>query len=124
MADVLLYIGYDETNYGVQKTIPVKVLNGAFLSGVPVSTGTDRSATAGSASTALMGANLARRLFYVKNDSAINIWINPSATATATPGGGNIKVPAGGGYFECEYSSGAWSVIAETAGAAFTAREF
>ena len=124
MADVLLYIGYDDTNYGVQKTIPVKVLNGAFLSGVPVSTGTDRSGAAGTNSASLMGANLARRLFYIKNDSAINIWINPSLTAVATPGGGNIKIPAGGGYFECEYSSGAWSVIAESAGATFTAREF
>lgn len=124
MADVILYVGYDENNYSSQKTVPVKVLNGALVFGVPVSSGTDRSATVGTGSVALMGANLGRRLFYVKNDSAINIWINPSATAVATPGGGNIKVPAGGGYFECEYSSGAWSVIAESAGASFTAREF
>lgn len=124
MADVLLYIGYDENNLGIAKNVAVKVVDGSFLMGTPTSRGIDRSGVAGTTSSSLMGVNTSRRRFYIKNDSAINIWINPSVSAAATPGGGNIKIAANGGYFEFGFSDGAWSVIAESVGAAFTAREF
>jgi hypothetical protein len=85
--------------------------------------GTDRSTTATTTSSQLMGANTTRLKFYVKNDSTIDVWINLGATAVATAGGGNIKIPANGGYFELSGYSGAVNIIAASTTAAISSRE-
>ena len=90
-------------------------------------TGTDRSITASTTSQQLMAANTARKGFYVKNDTAIDVYINPGATAVATAGGGNIKVAASGGYYVSEPTfptSSAINIIAASGTPAVTAREF
>lgn len=95
---------------------------------IPVRTaplaGTDRSITATTTSAQLMAANTTRTKFYIKNDSTIDVWINLGATAVATPGGGNMKILANGGYFEFAGSSSAINIIAASTTAAITAREF
>lgn len=98
--------------------------------GVPIPTtvrgaGTNRSTTVGTTATPLMAANTSRQGWKIKNDSAGDIWINFDATATAAPGGGNIKVPAGS-YLSSEpgfVETGAMSAIGSAAGLAITARE-
>lgn len=87
-------------------------------------TGTDRSMTATTTSAQIMAANTGRTKFYIKNDTTIDVWINLGATAVATPGGGNIKIAANGGYFEFNGSSSAINIIAASTTAAVTAREF
>lgn len=98
---------------------------GTFTTGAPI-TGTDRSATVTTTASVLMAANASRHGFYVVNDSAVDVYINPGATATATPGSGNIKVDANGGRYESGNftMAGAISIIAVSATAAITAREF
>lgn len=86
--------------------------------------GTDRSITATTTSQQLMPANTARRRFYVKNDSTIDVWLNPVSPAAAVAGAGNIKVPANGGYFELQNSTSAWFIVAASGTPAITAREF
>lgn len=86
-------------------------------------TGTDRSVTATTTSAALMGANAARTKFFIKNDSAVDVWINFGATAVAAAGSGNMKIAAGG-YFEFAGSASAINIIAASGTAAITAREF
>jgi len=89
------------------------------------SVGTSRSATVGTSAGNLMAANAARQGWKVKNDTAGDIWINFDATATAAPGGGNIKIPAGA-YLASEpgfVETGAMSAIGSAAGLAITARE-
>lgn len=86
--------------------------------------GTDRSITATTTSAQLMAANTTRTKFFIKNDTAVDVWINFGAAAAATPGGGNMKILANGGYFEFEGSSSAISIIAASTTAAITAREF
>jgi len=98
---------------------------GAYTVAAP-STGTDRSITASTTSQQLMAANSARHGFYIKNDTAIDVWINIGATAVATAGGGNIKIAANGGYFESPAAvtpSAAINIIAASATPAITARE-
>jgi hypothetical protein len=90
----------------------------------PTSAGTNRSATATTTSAALMAANTLRSKFFVRNDSAIDVWINLGAAAVATPGGGNIKVAANGGHFEFTGHNGVVNIIAASATAAVTAREY
>jgi hypothetical protein len=98
--------------------------------GLPIPTtvrgaGTNRSATVGTTAVTLMAANTSRQGWKIKNDSAGDIWINFDATATAAPGGGNIKVPAGS-YLSSEpgfVETGAMSAIGSAAGLAITARE-
>ena len=87
--------------------------------------GTPRSVTVGTTAVTLMPANGARQGWKVKNDSAGDIWINFDAAATATAGGGNFKIPAGG-YLASEpgfVETGAMSAIGSAAGLAITARE-
>lgn len=91
---------------------------------VGASVGTDRSITATISSAQLMAANTARRKFFVKNDTAIDIWINFGAAAVAVAGAGNLKVAANGGYFEFEGSVLAINIIAASGTPAITAREF
>lgn len=86
--------------------------------------GTDRSASVGLASAALIPANLNRTKFFVRNDSANAIWINMGATAVAVAGGGNIKIAATGGYFEFGGYDGIVNAIAEVGAVNITAREF
>lgn len=86
-------------------------------------TGTDRSLTATTTSAQLMAANASRSRFFIKNDSAVDVWINFGATATATPGSGNMKIAAGG-YFEFSGGSSAINIVAASGTAAITAREF
>lgn len=86
-------------------------------------TGTDRSITATTTSQQLMAANTTRLKFYVKNDSGIDVWINLGATAVASAGSGNIKIPANGGYFELSGYSGAVNIIAASTTAAVSSRE-
>lgn len=86
-------------------------------------TGTDRSVTASTTSAQLMAANTTRTKFFVKNDSAVDVWINFGATAVAAAGSGNMKIAAGG-YFEFAGSSSAVNIIAASGTAAITAREF
>lgn len=122
--DVIPIPGVDDAARGTKKTIDVAVVGGALVTALPTAAGTDRSLTIGTTSLQLMPANTARRRFYVKNDTATDVWINPGAAAVATAGGGNIKVPANGGYFELGFSTSAWQIIAAAAGATITAREF
>lgn len=98
--------------------------------GVPQATtiraaGTNRSATIGTTAVTLMPANASRQGWKIKNDSTGDLWINFDATATATAGGGNIKIVAGG-YLTSEpgfIETGAMSAIGSAAGLAITARE-
>lgn len=112
---------------------PIGVYVGGITSGSNVigsttlrSAGTNRSATVGTAAVALMAANPARQGWKIKNDSAGDLWINFDATATATPGSGNIKIPAGG-YLASEpgfVETGTLSIIGSAAGLAITVREY
>lgn len=86
--------------------------------------GVDRSITATTTAQVLMAAMTTRGRFYVKNDAAVDIWINIGGTATAAAGTGNIKLAAGGGYYELAGCADAVSIIAASATAAVTAREF
>lgn len=90
----------------------------------PPLAGTDRSVTATTTSQQLMAANTARTRFYIRNDSAIDIWVNLGAAAVASAGSGNIKIPATGGYWEFAGSSSAIHIIAASGTPAITAREF
>lgn len=88
------------------------------------SAGTDRSITATTSSQPLMAANTNRVRFIVKNDSAVDVYINLGATAVAAAGSGNIKIASGGGYFELTGTTSAVNIIAASTTAAVTAREF
>lgn len=127
MPDYIYKPGYTVNgNNRVRSDIPIGVMGGALNVVKPPAPGTDRSVVAGVASTQLMAANTARMGFYVKNDTAIDVWINIGAAAVATPGGGNIKIPANGGYFETGsfVPADVVNIIASSATAAITAREF
>lgn len=108
------------------KDVPIMVNGGVLGVARPTLTGTDRSIVTTTASAVVMAANAARMGFYFKNDTTINVWINIGATAQIQAGGGNIKIPANGGYFE----SGTFtpgepiSIIAESGTPAITAREY
>lgn len=102
----------------------VVLASDATMPATPGVGATNRSVTAGVASAQLMAANTARRRFIVKNDSAIVVYINLSATATTANGVGNIAVAANGGYFELAGYTGAVSIIAASGTPAITAYEF
>lgn len=128
MPDYLILKGYTGPNPAqIQpKDVPVMVTNGVLGVARPTLTGTDRSIVAGVAATQLMAANTARMGFYLKNDTAIDVWFNIGAAAQAQAGGGNIKLPANGGYFESgTFTPGeAISIIAASGTPAITAREY
>lgn len=88
------------------------------------SDGVDRSITATATSSQLMAANPSRTRFFIKNDTATDVWINMGATAVATAGSGNMKILANGGYFEFQGGTSAINIIATSGTAAVTAREF
>ena len=86
--------------------------------------GTNRSITATVSSQQLMAANALRSRFFIKNDTAIVVWINFGAAAVAAAGSGNVAVAANGGFFEFAGSTGAINIIAASGTPAITAREF
>lgn len=108
------------------KDVPIMVNGGVLGVARPTLTGTDRSITTGTTAAVLMPANTARMGFYLKNDTAIDVWFNVGGTAAATAGAGNIKLPANGGYFESgTFTPGeAISIIAASGTPAITAREY
>lgn len=92
-----------------------------------VGTGTDRSAATSTSSSTLMAANTSRVGYFIKNDSAIDVWINIGATAVASAGSGNYKIAANGGYLESPAwgcSTAAINIIAASGTPAISAREF
>lgn len=90
----------------------------------PPVAGTARNITATNTSQSLMAANTSRSKVFIKNDTAIDVWINIGATAVATAGAGNIKIPANGGAWEFSGFSEAINIISGGANAAITAREW
>lgn len=86
--------------------------------------GTDRSLTTTAAtSVPLMAANTQRNGFFIENDSATDIWINFVGASAASPGAGNKKILANGGYFELKGVSNAVTIFS-TAAVAITALEW
>lgn len=130
MPDYVLQPGYTGPNPSpanlTPKNVPIMVSGGMLASGRPGSVGTDRSTTAGTTAKAIMAANDARQGFYLKNDTTIDVWFNIGGTAAATPGGGNMRLAANGGYFETGAfaPTEAISIIAVSGTPAITAREF
>lgn len=96
---------------------------GAWVKTAP-QLGTDRSITATTTSQQLMAANTLRVKFVIFNGSAVAVNINLGATATNTPGGGNITIAATTGYYELSGYSGVVNIIAASTTGAITAREF
>ncbi len=89
------------------------------------SAGTNRSATITTTAANLWPANPNRQGGWIKNDAATDIWCNYDGTASATPGGGNFKIAASGGFYDTEanfVSTNALSCIG-TAATAVTSRE-
>lgn len=85
--------------------------------------GTNRSITATTNTQVLMGANSARLRVIIKNDTAIDVWVNLGGAAVATAGGGNYRVPANGGYLEIAGYTGPIQIIAASSTAAISALE-
>ena len=92
----------------------------------------DKSLTATATSQVALPKNRARTGWKIKNDSAVDVWIKfvdyetPTAAAVATPGGGNIKIAAGG-YLAAEpngVETGDMSIIAASGTANVTIYEF
>lgn len=111
--------------FAVQNTSATPAGNNVIGSTTIRTGSANRSATVGTTATTLMNANPGRQGWKIKNDSTGDIWINFDATATATPGGGNFKIPPGG-YLASEpgfIETGAMSAIGSAAGLAITARE-
>lgn len=87
--------------------------------------GTNRSTTVSTTAANIWPVNASRQGAWIKNDSAADIWCNYDGTASATPGGGNFKVAASGGFYDTEpnfVSINALSCIS-TASVAITSRE-
>jgi hypothetical protein len=95
----------------------------SIVSGQPVDTLTDRSSTittGGSAQT-LMAANPQRSFFYIQNDSAGDLRVNPFAAASATAG---IRLEPGALLrWDVKTPTGAISVFGATTGQRFQAGE-
>lgn len=85
--------------------------------------GTDRSIVATTTPQTLMPARTGRARMMMKNDSAVDVWVNFGGTAAATPGSGNYRIRADGGYLDLVGYSGAVSIIAASATAAVSAME-
>lgn len=107
-------------------SVPTVMSNEDLAAVLPGKTTTNRSLATSTTAAAAMPANTARRGWKVKNDSAIDVWINFTGTATAVAGSGNLKILAGGylasepGYVE----TGAMSIIAASGTPAITIYEF
>ncbi|GAM01749.1 hypothetical protein [Sphingomonas parapaucimobilis] len=90
----------------------------------PPLAGTDRSITASTTSQTLMASNTIRSRILIRNDSTVDVWVNFGATAVATAGGGNFKIAANGGSLDLQGTSSAVNIIAASATAAISAREW
>ncbi|MEH3109024.1 MAG: hypothetical protein PGN22_02835 [Agrobacterium cavarae] len=107
-------------------SVPTVMSNEDLAAVLPGKTTTNRSLATSTTAAQAMAANTARRGWKVKNDTAIDVWINFTGTATAVAGSGNFKVLAGGylasepGYVE----TGAMSIIAASGTPAITIYEF
>lgn len=128
MPDYIIMTGYTGPNPSqvTPKNVPLIVNNGIFAVARPTGTGVDRSIVATTAAAVLMPANTARMGFFLKNDTATDVWFNIGGTAVAQAGGGNLRLPANGGYFESGSTTPAEaiSIIAASGTAAITSREF
>lgn len=128
MPDYIMQPGYTGPNPSniSRKDVLVQVTNGMLAVGRPPMAGVDRSITTSTAAQTLMPANTSRMGFYLKNDTAIDVWFNIGGTATIVPGAGNLRLPGNGGYFESGMvtPSEAISIIAASGTPAITAREF
>lgn len=108
------------------QSVPVALSSEDNAALLPARNGVNRSTSSGTAAAVAMPANLNRRGWKIKNDSTVDVWINFTTSATASAGGGNMKVAANGGYLASEPSfveTGAMSIIS-TAAAAVTIMEF
>ena len=108
-------------------SVPTVMSNEDLAATLPARTVTDRSITAGVAAANAMAANASRRGWKIKNDTAIDIWVNFIGAATAVAGSGNMKVAANGGYLASEpacVETGAMSIIAASGTPAVTILEF
>lgn len=88
---------------------------------------TNRSGNVAAAAGNLFAANAARAGFAVKNDTAVDIYINPFGAATVANGVGNIRIPALGGYYESPTGAmvaGAISAISASGTVAITAMDW
>lgn len=128
MPDYIMQPGYTgpSPTQITPKNVPILVNNGIMSTGRPASQGTDRSTTASTTAKVILAANDARQGFYLKNDTTIDVWFNIGGTAAATAGGGNMRLPANGGYYETGAfaPTEAISIIAVSGTPAITAREF
>lgn len=87
------------------------------------SAGVNRSITTTLISQTLMAANPQRVNLIIKNDTAVDQFINLGAVAVAVPGGGNYKIAAGG-FFDLDLYTGAVNIISSGVDSAISAREF
>lgn len=108
-----------------ERGLPISTTNPLGSSGTLRSAGTNRSATVGTTAANLWPVNVNRQGAWIKNDSTADIWCNYDGTAAATPGGGNFRIAANGGFYDTEanfVSTNALSCIS-TASVAITSRE-
>lgn len=128
MPDYIMQPGYTgpSPTQITPKNVPILVTNGVMSTGRPASQGIDRSTTTSTTAKVILAANDARQGFYLKNDTTIDVWFNIGGTAVATAGGGNMRLPANGGYYETGAfaPTEAVSIIAVSGAPAITAREF
>lgn len=128
MPDYYYRPGFSVAANGAQtrKDVPISVSNGAMAVVMPAISGTDRSITATTTAQTIMPANTNRMGFYLKNDTATDAWFNIGGTAQSVAGGGNLRLPANGGYYETGTftPTEAVSLIVGSGTAAITVREF
>lgn len=107
-------------------SVPTVLSNEDLSAVLPGKTTANRSLATSTTAVAAMPSNTSRRGWKVKNDSAIDVWINFTGTATSAAGSGNMKVAAGAylasepGYVE----TAAMSIIAASGTPAITIYEF
>lgn len=95
----------------------------AVFTKMAVNAGVDKSVTATTTSQLLMAANNSRLKFFIKNDTAIAVYVNFGATAVASAGAGNYQIAPNGGWMELTGVSSAINIIAASTTAAISARE-
>lgn len=89
---------------------------------VALTTGVDRSGTAGATSTQLAAANAARRGLNIQNTSGGTLGINEVAGTAAIGAAGTYTIPAGGSFNV--RTTQRVNVVGSAAGLTYTATEF